>query len=232
MRSALRRDPPGDMVSSSIRGKGPDNRESPRSQWRKEMNGIGSVENLNRFPSCWTGWFPCGRAVTLFSSYWSSINYDCNVITLPWVATAVGKECQVIHTISNSFQNNPQKSKAHWGWRTKKRCMHPSTHQSYPIPSHHPIPSPCPSPSLFFIISPPPSAQFQTKIKSHRLSLLDLILPNYIIKSPHFSQLNFRFSPPPFFFHPTSYILATLHPIICSHFSSQKSQRVFRSQRT
>lgn len=113
-----------------------------------------------------------------------------------------------------------------------KKTLHAPLHSSklsHPIPSsHHPIPSP----SLFFIISPPPSAQFQTKIKSHRLSLLDLILPNYIIKSPHFSQLNFHFSPPPFFFHPTSYILATLHPIICSHFSSQKSQRVFRSQST
>lgn len=209
MRSALRRDPPGDMVSSSIRGKGPDNRESPRSQWRKEMNWIGSVENLNRFPSCWTGG---SRAAGLFSSYWSSINYDCMA---------------QLYSISNSFQNNPQKSNIE-AEEQKNAACNPSTHQSYPIPSHHPIPSP----SLFFIISPPPSAQFQTKIKSHRLSLLDLILPNYIIKSPHFSQLNFHFPPPPFFFHPTSYILATLHPIICSHFSTQKSQRVFRSQST
>lgn len=133
------------------------------------------------------------RAAGLFSSHWPTIPYDCSLFDFCWLWHCSRElELLQLYPISNSFQNNSRNAQSSWGWRTKKRCMHPSTHQSSSIPSH---PHPC-----FLLFRP--LCPFQAKIKSHRLSLLDLILPNCIIKSPHFSHLS---SPPPssFILHPT-----------------------------
>ena len=112
------------------------------------------------------------------------------------------------HSVTSQAQKNLMRLK-----NQKKKKKSPMQPPPPPKPSP-PIPPPPHPPPLFLLFRP------QTKIKSHRLSLLDLILPSCIIRiSPISSQLSsLLLHPPPFL--STTYILATLHFIICSPFSS------------